>query len=48
MVGTRAFYGCDIVEICSIVVNDYVTVKMLHPNDNGKTETVHISLIDFN
>jgi len=47
MVGSKAIYGCDIIEIQSIIINDYVLVKMEHPNDNGEIQKVHISLIEF-
>jgi hypothetical protein len=39
-------FGCDIVEVCSIVVNDFCIVKMTHSNDNGKMVRVHISQIE--
>lgn len=47
IVGTTAIWGCDIVEICSIIVNGYVNVKMTHPQDNGKIVKIHISQIQF-
>ena len=43
MVGSIMIFGCDIVEVCSIVANDFCIVKMTHPNDNGKKVKVHIS-----
>jgi hypothetical protein len=47
IVGTKAFYGCDIVEICSIIVNGFVNVKMTHPHDKGKIVILHISQIEI-
>jgi hypothetical protein len=47
MIGKTAIWGCDIVEVYSIVVNNLVNVKMTHPNDNGKVVTVHVSELQF-
>jgi hypothetical protein len=47
MVGYKAIYGCDLVEICSIIINDFCNVKMLHPNDNNKIIKVHISQLEI-
>ena len=44
MVGKRAIWGCDIVEICSIVVNDFVLIKLSH---NDKIENVHIEQLEL-
>lgn len=46
-IGTNVIYGCDIVEIISIVVNGFVNVKMTHPRDNEKIITIHISQIEL-
>ena len=47
IVGLKGIFGCDVVEICSIIVNGFVNVKMTHPQDNGKIVKVHISRIEF-
>lgn len=39
-------YGCDLVEVCSIVVKGMVIVRMLHPNDNGKIVAVSVSRLE--
>lgn len=39
-------YGCDIVEVSSIVVNGFCNVIMTHPNDNNKEVRVHVSQIE--
>jgi hypothetical protein len=47
IVGAKALYGCDVVEICSIIVNGFVNVKMTHPHDKGKIVILHISQIEI-
>ena len=47
IVGSKGIFGCDVVEICSIIVNGFVNVKMTHPQDKGKIVKVHISQIEF-
>lgn len=42
MLKSKAIWGCDIVEVCSIVVNDFVLVKY-----NNKMMKVHIENIEF-
>lgn len=42
-IGSKVIYGCDIVKILIINVNDFYLVKMLHPNDKGKKVRVHKS-----
>jgi len=44
IVGSTAIWGCDIVEICSIIVNDFVIIKVEH---NNKIKNVHIDNIEF-
>ena len=44
MVGEKGIWGCDIVEICSIVVNDFVMVKVCY---NNKIKKVNINNIEF-
>jgi hypothetical protein len=39
IVGSKAIWGCDLVEICSIIVNGFVIIKVEH---NKKRENVHI------
>ena len=39
IVGSKVIWGCDIAEVCSIVVNDFVMIKLEH---NNKIENVHI------
>ena len=46
MIGSKMIYGCDLVEVCSIVVKGKVNVKMLHPNDNGKIVSVSVSQLE--
>lgn len=46
MIGSKMIYGCDLVEICSIVVKGMVNVKMLHPNDKGKIVPVNVSQLE--
>ena len=36
--------NCDIAEVCSIIVNDFVMIKVEH---NNKIENVHIDNIEF-
>ena len=47
VVGKKAFYGCDFVEIISIVVRGFVNVKSCNPNDNSKVFKVHIDDVEF-
>tara|TARA_R110000751_G_C13560402_1_gene457397 strand:+ start:295 stop:468 length:174 start_codon:yes stop_codon:yes gene_type:complete len=46
MIGSKMIYGCDLVEVYSIVVKGKVNVKMLHPNDNGKVIPVSVSQLE--
>ena len=43
-VGSKVIWGCDIAEVCSIIVNDFVMIKVQH---NNKVENVHIDNIEF-
>ena len=43
IVGSKVIWGCDIAEVCSIVVNDFVVIKVEH---NNKIENVHIENIE--
>jgi hypothetical protein len=47
VVGKKGFYGCDFVEVVSIIVKGFVNVKSMNPNDNGKIFKVHIDNVDF-
>ena len=47
IVGSKGIFGYDVVEICSVIVNGFVNVKMTHPQDKGKIVNVHISQIEF-
>ena len=44
MVGETVIWGCDIAEICSIVVNDFVLIKLNH---NNKMQRVHIEQLEI-
>jgi len=44
IVGSKVIWGCDIAEVCSIIVNDFVMIKIEH---NNKIENVHIDNIEF-
>lgn len=44
IIGNKVIRGCDIAEICSIIVNDFVMIKIEH---NDKMENVHIDNIEF-
>lgn len=46
MIGEKMIWGCDLVEVCSIVVKGMVNVKMLHPNDNEKIVPVYVSQLE--
>ena len=47
VVGKKGFYGCDFVEVVSIIVKGFVDVKSMNPQDNGKVFKVHIDSVDF-
>jgi len=47
IVGKKGIYGCDLVEVVSIIVNGFVNVKSMHPNDNEKVFKAHIDEIEF-
>jgi hypothetical protein len=44
IVGSKGIWGCDVVEICSIIVNGFVLVKVEH---NNKKKRVHIDNIEI-
>lgn len=44
MIGSKAIWGCDIVEVCSIVINDFVMIQVEH---NKEIKNVHIDDIEF-
>ena len=44
IVGSKVIWGCDIAEVCSIIINDFVMIKVEH---NNKIENVHIDNIEF-
>lgn len=44
IVGSKVIWGCDIAEVCSIIVNDFVMIKV---EQNSKIENVHIDTIEF-
>ena len=44
IVGSKVIWGCDISEVCSLIVNDFVMIKVEH---NNKIENVHIDNIEF-
>ena len=43
-IGKIAIWGCDIIEICSITVDDCIMIKILH---NNKMAKVNINQIQF-
>ena len=47
IVGKKGIHGCDFVEVESIIVNGFVNVKSMHPNDNEKVFKAHIDEIEF-
>jgi hypothetical protein len=47
IVGKRGIWGCDLVEVVSIIVNGFVNVKRMRPNDNDKVSKAHIDEIEF-
>jgi hypothetical protein len=47
IVGKKGFYGCDFVEVVSIIVKGFVNVKSLNPNDKYKVFKVHIDNVEF-
>ena len=44
MVGSKVIWGCDIAEVCSIIVNGFVMIEVEH---NKKIEKVHIDNLEF-
>ena len=44
IVGNKVIWGCDIAEVCSIIVNDLFMIRVEH---NNKIESVHIDNIEF-
>jgi hypothetical protein len=47
IVGKKGINGCDFVEVVSIIVNGFVNVKSMHPNDNDKVFSCHVDEIEF-
>ena len=50
MVEKKGIWGCEIVEICSVIVDDFVMVKVFHSNNAGtssRIEKVNINHIEF-
>ena len=47
IVGKKGIHGCDFVEVVSIIVNGFVNVKSMHPNDNEKVFKAYIDEIEF-
>ena len=47
IVGKKGIYGCEFVKVVSIMVNGFVNVKSMHPNDNEKVFKAHIDEIEF-
>ncbi len=45
IVGKKAIYGCEIVIICSIIVNNYVSVKIERNNEIKKVNIDYIIFI---
>ena len=44
IVGSKVIWGCDIAEVCRIIENDFVVIKVEH---SSKIENVHIDNIEF-
>ena len=44
MVGKKVVWGCDIVEIQSIIINNFVIIKVCY---NNKIKKVNINNIEF-
>ena len=44
MVGKTVIWGCDIAEVCSIIINDFVLIKVSH---NDKMQKVHIEQLEI-
>ena len=44
IVGSKVILGCDIAEVCSVIINNYVMIKV---ERNNKIENVHIDNIEF-
>jgi hypothetical protein len=44
IVGNKVIWGCGIGKVCSIIVNDFVLIKVEH---NNKMGNVHIDNIEF-
>ena len=44
IVGSKVIWGCDIVEVCSIIVNGFVVVKVDH---SKKREIVHVDYLEM-
>lgn len=47
IIGKKGIFGCDIVQVVSIIVNGFVIIKSIHPNDNEKVFKTHIDEIEF-
>ena len=50
IVEKKGILGCEIVQICGIIVNDFVMVKVFHSNNAGassRIEKVNINHIEF-
>jgi hypothetical protein len=44
IVGNKVIWGCYIAEVCGIIVNNFVMIKVEH---NNKIENVHIDNIEL-
>ena len=50
IVEKKGIWGCEIVQICSVVVNDFVMVKVFYSNNaetSSRIEKVNINHIEF-
>ena len=50
IVGKKGVWGCEIIEVCSILVNGFIMAKVFHSNNaesSSRIEKVNINDIDF-
>ena len=50
IVEKKGIWGCEVVQICSVIVNDFVMVKVFHSNNaetSSRIEKVNINHIEF-
>lgn len=47
IVGKKGVYGCDFVEVVSVIISGFVNVKSMCPNNSNKVFKAHIDQIEF-